>query len=503
MRRAPVLSAVAIIVVSVSACYFPVGKIKPPVAPVASNGNPIVRENERPGQRGWYQSSTPTGIAGYATTTSVAVGGLLDIAVSTTAPAYSIDVYRVGWYGGAGARRVLTVHNLRGQNYGQWQNGTFGVQSCPTCTYDIGLGLLQLNWPATYMLKVPTDWVSGNFVAKLTTRQGAVGYVPFIVRDSRPSALLAVMPVNTYEAYNMWGGKSLYSNSLGPLTRGVGDNVHSALKVSFERPYAAYEQYVKNDYKTVQFLEREGYDVTYAGSVDLDRDAELLRGHRIVLSVGHDEYWSLGMRNAVESGRDHRLDVVFLGGNDIYWQVRYEPDPIGRDHEVLVCYRDASLDPSADSSTKTVRWVDRPVSRAQDSLTGTIYTGRVLDHPTPWVAATTAPAWLMGSTGLRTGSSIPDLVGLECDGVVTSSARPYGWESSSPPPGMVLVSDSPVVTASGQPLVCNTIYYQAVGGGQVFSVGTWSWQDFLGGPRQNAAVVRMTENVFTRFGARE
>jgi hypothetical protein len=116
------------------------------------------------------------------------------------------------------------------------------------------------------------------------------------------------------------------------------------------------------------------------------------------------------------------------------------------------------------------------------------------------VVAPTAPAWLLQGTGLQPGSSIADLVGLECDGVVTKTSHPFGWQASHTPASLVIVSESPVVTASGVPLVCNTVYYAVSGGGQVFSAGTWSWEDFLDGPQQDANVVRMTENLFSHLG---
>jgi hypothetical protein len=483
-------------IVSICACT---GSAPPSAKRPSSTGdNAIVRENRQPGQAGWYRNPSATGIAGYATASSVEAGGSLDVAVSTTSPTYSIDVFRIGWYGGAQARLLLSVNGLHGADHGQWRPGTFGVQNCPTCTYDPGTGLLQLAWPISYTLHVHADWVSGNFVLRLTTPESLTSYIPFIVRDSRPSAVVAVMPVNTYEAYNMWGGKSLYSDSLGPKTLGVGDNAPSALKVSFQRPFGNYQSEVKIDYETVGFLEKEGYDVGYATSIDLDRDRRMLSAHRMFLSVGHDEYWSWNMRDAVESARDRGINAMFLSGNDIYWQARYEPGVNDQDHEVLVCYRDASIDPlsAAEPSRTTVRWVDPPVRRAQDGLTGTIYTGNSLARPTNWIVATTAPDWLLKGTGLKPGSSVSGLVGLECDGVVTRTSRPFGWQSSHPPSPMVLVSQSPVVTALGTHLVCNTVYYRVAGGGQVFSAGTRAWQDFLNGPNTNGAVIRMTENAF-------
>ena len=499
MIAGPPRLAILLAVAALSACSGPVPRSGTPAA------NPVVQENARPGRAAdWYTPPSATGMAAYPIASSVAVGGSLQIAVSTTSRSYSIDVFRIGWYGGAGARLVRSVRGLRGENHGQWQPNTFGVQDCPTCTYDRETGLLQPDWPVSYTLALPASWTSGDYVVRLVSDDGFTGYVPFVVRDPRPSAVLAVLPVNTYQAYNEWGGKSLYSsNSYGPPTLSVGGNEPAAVQVSFERPYAQDQASAKADYATVSFLEREGYDVTYATSIDLDRDRTLLAGHRVVVMVGHDEYWSRGMRDAVESGRDRGLGVLFLSGNSLYWQVRYGADARGRDHQVLICYRSESIDPDRHTNPAlvTVRWVEPPVSDSPDSLIGGLYTGRILARPTAWVVASTAPPWLLQGTGLVTGSSIAGLVGIECDGVVTAQNHPFGWEASHPPPGMVIVSASPVVTASGAALVSNTIYYRTAGGGQVFSVGTWSWQDFLSGPGRSQAVVRMTDNVLRRFGA--
>jgi hypothetical protein len=476
----------------------------PPFPGSRTAANVIAQENAHGGLADWYTPPASTGIAGYTISTSVEVGGSVPISVSTTSRSYAIDVFRMGWYGGAGARLMLHVGGLPGANRGKWEPGTFGVQSCPTCTYDSNTGLLELNWPLSYTVAVPASWVSGDYVARLTSDIGRTAYVPFVVRDRRPSAVLAVFPVNTYQAYNEWGGKSLYSsNSDGPPTISTGANEPAAVEVSLERPYANDQAGAKKDYETVSYLERQGYDVTYATSMDLDGDRSLLSGHRVVVLVGHDEYWSRGMRDAVESGRDRGMGVVFLGGNDVFWQVRYGADAQGRDREVLICYRTAAIDPDAHTNPAlvTVRWIEPPVSDSQDSLTGTLYTGRVLPAPTAWVVAATAPGWLLQATGLRAGSSIAALVGKECDGVVTPRNHVLGYDAARPPRGLVIVSDSPVVTEDGTALVCNTVYYRTAGGGQVFSAGTWNWEDFVSGPGRSQAVVRMTDNVLRRFGA--
>jgi len=72
------------------------------------------------------------------------------------------------------------------------------------------------------------------------------------------------------------------------------------------------------------WAEREGIDLAYSINSDLEDGDEFLNGHRLLLSVGHDEYWSWAMRDAVEHFVANNSNVAFLSGNTCYWQVRVE-----------------------------------------------------------------------------------------------------------------------------------------------------------------------------------
>lgn len=451
-------------------------------------------ENQLTGSPDWTLPARGSAISGYAAPASVDVGEELGFAVSTTSRSYRIDIYRIGWYGGHKGRLLTSIGDLPGRDQGAWRPQTAGLSNCGTCRYDTRTGLLEPRWTVGYRLRVPQSWVSGNYLGVLTTPAGDTADVYFVVRnDPASSAILAVMPLATYEAYNNWGGKSLYgTNSVGEPTAAQGQFAGAATEVSLERPFASIGS-IRQDFETVAFLERFGYDVSYATSVDLDRDPGLLQRHRIFVSVGHDEYWSREMRDRVEAGRDRGVNLVFLGGNDVYWQARFRSGSDGHSRSVLICYRFADTDPVAhtDPAAATVRFIDPPVLRPQTTLTGTFYTDPILRQPAPWVVAPTAPAWLLAGTALRPGSAIPDLVGVECDEFDAAKPVPFG---------LVLVSDSPVVKNSGARARCHSTYYQSPGGGQVFSAGTWSWEDFLEGPRTTADVVTMTRNLLTQFG---
>jgi len=493
-------SLLAIVTMAICACS-PTGPLRAS-APVSRSPMPVRAaavfvENSLPGHAGVLMQPHGIGISAYAVPTSVDIEGIVSFAVSTVSPTYSIDIYRVGWYGGAQGRSVWSVQNLEGHNQGVWLPKTFGVTDCPTCRYDDRTGLFEPHWATTYSLHIPLSWISGNYLARFTTPAGDISFAWFVVRnDHRYSEILAIMPLNTYQAYNNWGGKSLYpSNSFGPATMQIGQFAGAATQVSLERPYANWSPGdIRHDFQTVAFLERYGYDVTYATSVDLDRDPGLLQNHAILISVGHDEYWSRTMRDGVESARDKGISLIFFGGNDVFWQVRYGGSAENSERTVLICYRSASLDPVAKSHPydATVHFSDPPLNRPSTTLTGTIYTDSLLQQPAPWVVAPTAPAWLLAGTSLAPGDAIAGLVGVECD----------RFDPTYPSPStLVIVSDSPVVKVGGAQTHCNAVYYQVPSGAQVFSAGTWSWEDFIIGRAANPDVVMMTNNIITHFGA--
>ena len=490
------LGALIVLLTGASSCAVPAfGDRRAEPTP---SDTPVSVENRLPGSDGWNAAAHGAGISGYVVPASVNVGAKVGFAVSTTSPTYGIDVYRIGWYGGRGGRLVYSEQGLPGRDQGTWIPQTFGVRNCRTCVYDSATGLLEPRWTVTRSVMVPSSWPSGDYVVRLATPNGDNAYAHLVVRDDRRSSrILAVLPTNTYQAYNDWGGKSIYpSNSVGPPTVENGPFAGAATEVSLQRPYsfAVFGGAIHEDFETVSFLEQGGYDVTYATSVDLDRDPRLLDRHRIVIAVGHDEYWSHDMRDRAEAARDTGTNLIFLGGNDIFWQVRYRAGTDGDDRAVMICYRSAAIDPVAQTNPAqaTVRWADPPVSRPASTLTGTVYRDPILRSPTAWVVAATAPAWLLRGTSLTTGRSISALVGYEC----------YAFEPTLPvPPSLVIVADSPVVKADGSASHCDSVYYRGSRGSQVFSAGTWTWEDFLTGRGRNDDVVTMTNNLLARFGA--
>jgi hypothetical protein len=429
---------------------------------VAAGPNAIQAENALPGAdpATWVQpAAPPTSVEGYASEISVLPGEDVHLHVSTVDRyRYRIEVYRLGWYGGQGARLLACLPGCGEDEAGR----RYGAPSVVN-------GVLSAGWPVTDTLSIPADWVSGYYYALLRVTSGgddtgARGYVPFIVRDPPTvrSRILVEVPVNTWQAYNPWGGKSLYpfnSSDLAP-----------ALRVSFDRPLAYTAQGPFDwEYNMVRFLEREGYDLSYQTDEDTDRDPASLLRHRLVVVIGHDEYWTKRMRDAFDAARDAGTNLAFVGSNAAYWQVRYEND--GR---TLVGYKDAAPDPEPDPALRTIRFRDLVPARPECALVGVMYY-RIREHESGPVdytvtdAARTDP-WFAG-TGFAPGDVVRDVVGNE-------------WDSlpEVPAPGC----DQPGLTRlfhyEGAPQNADAVRYTAPSGARVFAGGaqqlSWALDTF-------------------------
>jgi PKD repeat protein len=457
----------------------------------ARAANPIQVENANPGTTDWQITNYALNheIEGYASLTSVNRGGQIQLFVNTADRNFTIEIFRTGWYGGMGGRRITSPVQLSGT----------AQPSCPTT--DQATGLIECNWTNPYVLQVPnnaadpSDWASGVYLAKLTGASGKQSYIVFTVRDdSRPSSYLFQNSVNTYQAYNNWGGRSLYAYN----------SDFQARKVSFNRPYAdsygAGQFLFQYEYPTVRFLEREGYDLTYATDVDLHENPNLLASKNADLIIGHGEYWSWEMRTNAEAARDRGVSLGFFAANSCYWQVRFEPGTAGGAADrTMVGYKDFALmedpDYTGGDPTKyhlvTTNWRAFPVNLPEDALIGVLYSNVV---QTGDIVVFNSSNFVFNNTGLQNGSHLPGLMGVEVDSL-----------GSNTPPGTVLLSHSPY-QFQGSTLFSDMTVYTAASGATVFAAGTIIWDqgldDFNGGP-VSAAAQQMTRNLLARFVANQ
>src|SRR5579864_3025851 len=465
----------------------------------ATTANPIVVENRHTGTTGWQLGRTATDavgqIKGYASAPSVNKGQPITFYVSVNPrQTYTIDVYRMGWYGGSGGRLMQHVAALPGTNQ-------------LDCPIDSTTGLVACNWKASYVLHTRGSWTSGIYLAKLTNARGYQNYIMFVVRDDgRSAALLYQEPVDTYEGYNQYpypdptATDHVHSHNLYP-----DGSLKGAEEVTFDRPYqesGASENFLTYEINFLRWLERSGYDVSYSTDVDTDVHGSRLLKYGGFLSVGHDEYWSTPMYDAIEAARDHGVNLAFFGANPIYWQVRFGPSARGVPNRVIICYKDASADPVTDPSLKTIMWRDPLVNRPEQALVGVQYTSLLPSGaPNAAYVVTNSGNWVYAGTGFKDGSSVPGIVGYEADRAFSNYPAPTAVAGT-----YTLLSHSPFTDAYGTSNYANSSIYQAPSGAWVFGSGTFSWGWALDGYGNHAPVnpgiQRMTANIRDRLSRR-
>ena len=525
--------------------------------------NPITSANAH----GWPTNDADTlpEIQGFAAAASVNVGETIDLYVdvrATNTPSatnFTLEVFRLGWYGGQGGRKMTwTVSGQptntmtltsRKQPVPQL-NPTNGLVDCLSGITASGTTDTNLIWQRSYALTVPANWVSGVYVARLTTgtnvtpqTAGKQSYIIFTVReDARTSDLLCQAGVTTWQAYNPWGGYSLYGypNSYDCAgNANPNEVVHQIKAVSFNRPYAAITCGNNNnnnnptelaygsgagefltminlaatpawEYNMVRWLERQGYDVTYTTSVDSHLASPANKGVKTFLSVGHDEYWSVPQRAHVEAARDRGVNLAFFAANACYHRIIYEAD--GRSF-------------SEDRTGINGLWRGPVVNNPEISMIGVEYVSNFgYDRPIGIQMPATLPSgsgigghhWAYDYSGLTNSQSLPGLLGEEIDGCwdVNSNACENVGGNECPNSTTIKLADSPFISCVTNGIT-NTGHsyvtlYAACGGAQVFATGAWQWiwglDDFgtqlLGATRVNAAARQMTHNVLRTFSGK-
>lgn len=385
-------------------------------------------------------------IEAYATRASAPAGTRLGLKVSTSEGAWRVSAYRIGAYRGGWGHLVWRSNRQSGEQQG-------GAVLAPAATRTV-----VAPWRRSLVLDT-TGWPEGYYVLKFRTRTGSETQVPYIV--SSPSAegtVALVAPVTTWQAYNKWGGYSLYE---GP------DGEARSWAVSFDRPYNGATG--ANDYRSAALpivvrAERLGIRLSYFANIDLHARPALLAGARGYVSMGHDEYWTTGMRHAVTRARDAGTNLAFLGANTMYWRVRLSAGPSGQNRTVTGYRSDAYLDPLRDRDpvNATSRFRDPPAARPEHELVGMQYECYPVDEDYVVVS----PRWWgFRGTGLGHGDRIEGLVGPEADRVYPDRLTPRPLQVLS----HTMFDCRGVITSS------QSVYYTTPSGAGVFTAGTLRW----------------------------
>ena len=409
-----------------------------------------INENDRPGDPHWNirRLGAPDAIVGYAGQSSVLPGEPVTLYVSTTARSFRVSAFRMGWYQGDEARLLWKSAAVKGHRQRQPE------LIRPTNT-------VEARWGPS--LTVPThDWPEGSYLLRLDAEHGAQRFVPVTVRSASTAGKIVIKNgVATWQAYNTWGGYDLYQ---GP--GGVGDYDNRSLAVSLDRPYDANGAYMflYHERKTIELAERSGRPLAYVTSMDIDADPHLLDGANALFTAGHDEYWTPRERAHVTAARDAGTNIAFLGANTMFRRTRMARTRLG-ERRLVICYKTSYLqDPmyGKNNALVTSDWREPPVPDPESSLTGTLYESNPV---TADFIIASPDSWILAKTGVRKGTKITGLVGIEYDRVnpVYPVQRP-----------MEVLSHSPL-SCRGVHSYSDSAYYTHRGGAGVFNTGTMRW----------------------------
>ncbi|MCK1607107.1 DUF4082 domain-containing protein [Bradyrhizobium sp. 166] len=454
-------------------------------------GNKIVTENQLPGTpkstwaiHGSIANAGDSQIEGFATQISTNAGQTVSFKIDTASSVtgYTLDIYRLGYYGGNGARLISSMHHTGTDNQ---PNPIF---NSATNTVDAG------NWSVTDSWAVPSTAVSGVYFAKLTSDTGNFqNMVPFIVRnDGTTSDILLQTSDTTWEAYNSWGGYNLYQGPSGTTS-------DRAYEVSYNRPIAMNvnsneaqptDFVFGEEYAAIYWLEQNGYNLNYISGIDASTNAGLLQNTKAYIDVGHDEYWSQSQFNNVKAAADAGIDLAFLSGNQIYWDTQLAPsfDASHTANRNIIEYKDiwsgTQLDPNGTANGGAGLFRD-PVygpGTPENSLSGTIFTvddSGTLSNITIPASMSQLRFWRNTNIASGNGGTLTNLLGYEWDSDLDNGFRPGGLidMSSTTKNVNTLLLDNGLTTGPGTATHSLTLYRDPTSGALVFGAGTvmWSW----------------------------
>ena len=269
-------------------------------------------------------------------------------------------------------------------------------------------------WETSLTVTTDATWPPGQYLLRLESSDGGATFVPMVIRDDGSrSGILMQSAVTTWQAYNGWGGASLYQGNNG-----------RADVVSFDRPYTGNGsgEFLGREYEFIYLVERLGLDVSYWTDVDLHERGQLATNHKAVVIPGHDEYYTVEMRQNLEAARDAGVNLGFFGANNVYRRIRLEPSSIGPSrHEVN--YRDASRDPlnGIDPTRVTTSFREAPAANPESSLIGNYYECNPVKAD--WVVGDPT-MWMFEGSGFTKGERVPGMVGNEYDRVTAGVPTP-------------------------------------------------------------------------------
>jgi len=468
----------------------------------ASRENRIEAENRKPGAPDWqltnvrllrsgYRSQV---MEGYCSHQSIEAGQKLEIMAGCDPPGqFRIEIFRMGYYGGAGARLMKVLGPFAGKAQPDPPVGPNRLREC--------------KWEPSAELKIPDDWTSGVYLGRLTRIAESSNvhawqsFIVFVVRDRRRADVLFQVSDNTWQAYNRWPDDySMYTDPRHPWAPGVA--------ASFDRPYGKYAQIFEHplsvgsgefllwEFPLCYWLEQHGYDVTYCSNSDMIDPAQVRRA-RAFLSIGHDEYWDLRQYDSAMAGIKGGVNALFLAGNAVCGITPFEPSASGRPNRIIS--RQGRYGGATEIENREFYKYPFPMTGPNEALLMGARSPYPFNGGGDWIA-TKPDHWIFTGTGMKKGDAVPGLV---------------GWEFHGDPadiPGLEIVAEGTALRGGTRPVRWTATIYPGPKNNFVFNASTIWWAQGLASPPghmlpwshgvrphgPDARVQRITNNLLRR-----
>ena len=458
----------------------------------------VIQENDKLGTSAWEIHGSHAGISGFASQVYAQVGQQVTLYVSTTGPSFRAQAFRMGYYHGQGARLIWTSPAETGKDQ-------------PACPVKSGVNMVACDsWRPSLTFTITQAFVQGDYLIKLAGPGNRQSYVPLTIWDPASTATYVIKnDVFTWQAWNFYGGYDYYQG-LGSCPPGTYPICNRARVVSYDRPYAAENgsgNFLGLEYPLVKWAEQQGLDVTYATDLTVQEHPGYLRRHKVLLSLGHDECWSMAERQAAVAAYDHGANIVFFAASPVLRHVRTQASPLGADRE-LVDYRDSAADPLDGKGSRLQvtgnEWANPPSSWPEYDFVGDTYAGFLEPGLHVGFKVADASAWAFDGTGLRNGQVVPGVVASDVD----KFDQAYGQPANDQ-----IFGHSPIPAGLGQTSIGAffsdmTYYTSATAGAGVLDTGTNNWIPALdgrsgcrpGGICEATMIQRITGNILRLFG---
>ena len=439
----------------------------PPASPEIATENAVV------GTRAWYSPpaawSADSDLAIWASPYSLQAGDTLDVFAHARYGPLRVELFRLGYYGGLGGRLMSRTDTVIASLQRPCGRSARGIVNCA--------------WSRTLAIGTGSGWRSGIYLVKATDTRGKTWSYPFVVRDGRQAAVLAIVPQFTWQAYNTFGGTSLYTkDASGAL----------GTSVSFERPYKirggggyAYGLGYSNDLSVARWLERRGIDVSYVSDGDLTGSSPRVSAPlRAAVIVGHAEYWTWNEFTFVQLLRDSGIHLMFTSANNAYWDVRSDFGEVsGRPNGVVYCYKNGG-DPYAGSPDLITGLFRSSVhQRPENALYGVMHfkhgygsfplivsDSAVGEHARSFLAAAGILAGDTLANILTLGQGAAQFMSIEGDQISANGQTPLGIE---------VLFHADIKASDGTIARFHTTFFVARSGAAVFASGFNEWGRWL------------------------